>query len=616
MGRQAADAGHCENRSGQSILGFTVRLEDADLALNRHIGHRARHDLIHADGDFLAPELGYVTVGILMLLHPILAREQIHGLRRALVIGGHPGNHVTGLSIAADGVDVELHAGNRMLIQRINLQNLNPARRGDVLNDVQNTSGIHIGAVQRDLPFLLRGMIAVRRADLPNGVRAKGNLAEHHIAVCRGGGLHDLAAILVKQAKHSPGQRLAVVGGFLQHDLVDLIPDDGIAGHLTGRIHTEGFHGHIERIAVWRIGFPEGVGAGNHGDIGNLAIGVRVLAIDRVAVLIEDLDQGTGQLFAARNIRLGQCDRRVDEMIQDGILHVDGDHILADRLIRAVQRDRILFGAQQPAVRNGDLLDVIFPVGKHAGEGQSTLAVCDARSHQCVGRQLLVISIGDDRAVVQAEDKAFASNHLHGLVNHAVLRLSQLQGFLLLAQGDADGQIDVRGRNLDLHNGCLLVYSRKRDRIGLGGKHIAVRRRDFRQRILAQGQRLGLHRTAGAAGQGFHQVALLVEDGALFTDNVLGSTQLKHRAGQIPVLKDRRHDRIAPGVGLIGKANQLLAGLFQTHIAADGCVAHIHGDGHGILGHGGREREAAEQHHDCQQEMKHSLHEIHRSDPP
>ena len=76
-------------------------------------------------------------------------------------------------------------------------------------------------------------------------------------------------------------------------------------------------------------------------------------------------------------------------------------------------------------------------------------------------------------------------------MNHAFLCLREQQIFLLLAQGHAHWQIGVAGRHLDLDNRGLLIHGSQREGMGRGIKHIAVRRGDFREGVLAQRQHLG-----------------------------------------------------------------------------------------------------------------------------
>ena len=232
------------------------------------------------------------------------------------------------------------------------------------------------------------------------------------------------------------------------------------------------------------------------------------------------------------------------------------------------QRNGVRLCTQQPAVRHGQLLDVVIPMRIQPGEREIALAVGCAGGHQGVRGQLLAVAIRDHVTVEQAKDKAFAGNRLHGLVNHAVRGFGQQQVFLLLAQGDAHRQIGIAGGHLDLDHRGLLIHSGQREGMRRGVQHVAIRRRNFREGILAQWQNPGFDRAGLAGGERFNQLILAVEHRAFPAHNVLGSAQFKHNPCQIAILKHRAHDGVPIGVLLILKAHQLQACLFEQHIAA------------------------------------------------
>ena len=411
-------------------------------------------------------------------------------------------------------------------------------------------------------------MIAIGRAQFPNGVPAIRNLLKHNGAIRIGGSLLHLGAFAVKQAKHRARKRFAVLPDFLERHPVYLVPNHGVTVHLAIGGNGECLDGGVQRVPGRRIGFLECVGAGHDGNVGNLAVCIGVFAVNGVAVRIVHFDERTRQLLRAGNVRLGDRHGRVDQAIQDRVFQIDGDHILADGLIRGSQRHRILLRAEHPAVRHGQLLDVVIPMRVQAGEREIALAVGCAGGHQGVRGQLLAVAIRDHVTAEQAKDKAFAGNRLHGLVNHAVRGFSQQQVFLLLAQGDAHRQIGIAGGHLGLDHRGLLIHSGQREGMRRGVQHVAIRRRNFRKGILAQWQNPGFDRAGLVGGERFNQLILAVEHGAFLAHDVLGSAQFKHSPCQIAILKHRAHDGVPIGVLLILKAHQLQACLFEQHIAA------------------------------------------------
>ena len=254
-----------------------------------------------------------------------------------------------------------------MLIQRILLRDPDSTRRVLVDYCRQQRGGVEVGTVNRHLPLLRRRMVAVGRADFPDGVLAICDLLEQHGAIRSGSGLLHLVAFAVKQTEHRARQHFAVLLGFLQHDLVQLVPNDRITRHLAVGSHREGFDSHIQRIPGGRVGFLEGVGSGHNGDVGNFALLIGVFAVNGVAVGIVYLDERTRQLLGTGNIRFGDRHGRADQAIQDRVFQIDGDDIFADSFIGRSQRNGVLLCAEQPAVRHGQLPDIVIAVRIQAG---------------------------------------------------------------------------------------------------------------------------------------------------------------------------------------------------------------------------------------------------------
>ena len=401
-----------------------------------------------------------------MLTDNIICREQIRRFRDPVLAGRHLRYQVAGIAIRVNRENVELHAGNHMLVQLILLEDLDAARRGLILNRRQQRGGIDIGTVHVHLPFLVGRMIAVGSAQLADGIAAIRDLRKQHRTVRLGGSLLNLGILRVKQTEDRAGQRLAVVLCLFQLHPIQIIPDHGIAGDLAIRCDGEGLDRYIQRVAGRCIGFLEGVGAGHNGNIGNLALAVGVLTVNGIAIRVIHLDQRAGQLFRAGDIRLGDRNRRIDQVIQDRILQIHSNHILTGSLVGTGQLHRILFRTQQPALGHRDFLHVVVPMREHTGEGQVALGIRSAGSHEGISRQLLIIAVGDDGAVVQPEHKALTGNHFNGLVNHAFLGFGQLQVFLFLPQRHADRQKGVGSGDLHLNDRGLLVYGRQGDVVG------------------------------------------------------------------------------------------------------------------------------------------------------
>ena len=435
-------------------------------------------------------------------------------------------------------------------------------------------------------------MIAIGRAQFPNGIPAIRNLLKHNGAIRIGSSLLHLGAFAIKQAKNRARKRFAVLPDFLERHPVYLVPNHGIAVHLSIGGNGECLDGGVQRVPGRRIGFLECVGAGHDGNVGNLAVCIGVFAVDDVALRVVDLDERAGQFFCAGDIRLGEGHRRVNQAVENRLIQIHGDDVFTARLMVRRQRDGVRLRTQQPAVRHGQLLDVVISMRIQPGEREIALAVGCAGGHQGVRGQLLAVAIRDHVTVEQAKDKAFARNRLHSLTNHAVRGFSQQQVFLLLAQGNTHRQIGIAGGHLDLDQRGLLIHSGQREGMRCGIQHVAIRRRNFREGILAQWQNPGFDRAGLAGGERFNQLILAVEHRAFLAHDVLGCAQFKHSPCQVAVLKHRAHDGVAIGVLLILKAHQLQARLFEQHIAAYRRIGDVQrdrccvADGHSTRCHG------------------------------
>ena len=115
-----------------------------------------------------------------MLTDNIICREQIRRFRDPVLAGRHLRYQVAGIAIRVNRENVELHAGNHMLVQLILLEDLDAARRGLILNRRQQRGGIDIGTVHVHLPFLVGRMVAVGSAQLADGIAAIRDLRKQH----------------------------------------------------------------------------------------------------------------------------------------------------------------------------------------------------------------------------------------------------------------------------------------------------------------------------------------------------------------------------------------------------------------------------------------------------
>ena len=91
----------------------------------------------------------------------------------------------------------------------------------------------------------------------------------------------------------------------MQQNTGVIVPDRCIAGYAAVCVHGERHNGFIKRVAAGGQDFPEGVGAGGDGNVGDLAVFIGVRPIGHFALLVADFDQRAGQRLFAGNVQLG-----------------------------------------------------------------------------------------------------------------------------------------------------------------------------------------------------------------------------------------------------------------------------------------------------------------------
>ena len=414
MRRQAAHADDRKDCASQTSARFRVRLNNANLPLHGDIRHAALHGFVHDDGHFFAPQAVHIADGRFMLLDHVVADQQTFGHCHAVVVRQHGGHQVARAAVLIQGVDVEANARNGMTVQCIRFDDPNPAGRILIDHRRQNLHKVLISAVNAHLPFSGGRMIAVRRLNFPDGISAVPQFREGQMAAGIGSLLlHERVAGIVN-AEHSAGQRLAVLLDLFQLNLVDFIPNFGFPDDFSFACHREGFYRHIQRIPLRRIGFLERIRSGNKRNVRQLTVFIRIRAVNGAALRIVHFNQRTGQRFLAGNVPLGNRHRRVNQAIQDRRIQRDCDCLLRFIHVFGCQQHRVLFGIQQPAIRRGQFLDIIRTMRIHAGEGQIALGIRDSSRHQRMGRQLLVVAVGNHPCIEQAEHTALAGNCLDG----------------------------------------------------------------------------------------------------------------------------------------------------------------------------------------------------------
>ena len=140
-----------------------------------------------------------------MFHNQIFTDQQAFRHGHAFLVGHHGGYQIARAAVFIERVNVEANAGNHMTVQRVCFGNPDPA--GSVLVDHggQNLYRVLVGAVNADLPFARRRMIAVRRCDFPDGVGAIAQLAEGQIALRIGSLLLHQCTLRIENAEYSAG---------------------------------------------------------------------------------------------------------------------------------------------------------------------------------------------------------------------------------------------------------------------------------------------------------------------------------------------------------------------------------------------------------------------------
>ena len=246
-----------------------------------------------------------------------------------------------------------------------------------------------------------------------------------------------------------------------------------------------------------------------------------------------------------------------------------------------------------------------------SGNDQIAVLVCFRSSHQGVRRQLLIVGILNNGTVVQTKDEALAGNDLDHLMNHAVFQVRDLGLFLFLFQRDLNRQIRVGCGDFHFNHSGFLINRSQSEVAALSAVHIAIRRGNFHQVVLAQRKQTGFHGAGTCSRQRFDLLIFCVEGGSFLTNDVLRCMQLKLRTSKVSVFIHRLHNRIAVGVSLILEPNQLEALLFKDDISANRSICHVQRDCYSIIRQGSWNSQIGQQHDQCHKQMKKTIFHTH-----
>ena len=209
---------------------------------------------------------------------------------------------------------------------------------------------------------------------------------------------------------------------------------------------------------------------------------------------------------------------------------------------------------------------------ERAVKRQSAVFVGRADCHERIRQQRHAVFM-DIPLAEQPEHKAFARLAVQRPQHFAVC-FRRADDLSFLVQRNGSGEIGVSDLHADLHQRGVVVRIRQLDFARRIIRRISFRRFDLGQRISAQRQKFGRILAARRRDDRIDQLALAVPRRSVPADDLLGGTQFKDRACQIPLFIHRLLHRIAICVHGF-KADERIAGLFHENLSLDRLILHF-----------------------------------------
>ena len=332
-------------------------------------------------------------------------------------------------------------------------------------------------------------------------------------------------------------------------------------------VDGEGQFSHAKLIALRSQHLTVGILAGHGRERRQITVVSGVVLQYSLAVLALYFDQGVRQIIRTGQIRLGHAHIAVNQLIDHRCIQVDDDFFVLRAVIIA-DLQRIIRFVQFPALRTGQLPDVVISMREMSAEADLAILVRDRCRQQNVRVQQAVF-IGDGIAVVQAEDEALAGNTGQGGMRHAILVRFRFQDLLLLDHADPGGQIVIDRNDAGIDHRGHMILCLQHHIIACAVEEIPRWGGYLCDVVMPKRQRSCFTTAFCRCGDLSGDFVCLEPERAVLADNVLNRTHLKDRTLQISLAIHRRMHRISEGILMLIEAGQHRALLLYLNPPLD-----------------------------------------------
>ena len=242
----------------------------------------------------------------------------------------------------------------------------------------------------------------------------------------------------------------------------------------------------------------------------------------------------------------------------------------AAALCLRLKRHGKLRRVERPAVRRGQLFDVIRAMREVSDKRQPARRVGHARRHKRIRRQR---HAADAQFFIgkQAEHKALAGD-IHKRLPHMIAIHDDFQILLFLLHRDFRGQIAVAQRHVRFDHRRVVAFIAQLDLVRRAIQQISFRRAYLDQLIPPQRKLLRRILSRFRRRDRVRHVARMKPERPVFSDDILRRAQLKDRARKISFLIHRLMHDVAESVRLLRQTHKLQALLLNHHPAHDGFI--------------------------------------------
>ena len=285
-------------------------------------------------------------------------------------------------------------------------------------------------AIHREPDFRIRLEIAGERLRFNERIRSERHFFKrrHALCVCFGG--HHQHPVRLFQPEHHACKRFAIFIRLAQRKARVVVANRRVARDVSIRIDGKPHLRFIQRIAVRGIRLFERVRSRRDGNLRELSVRIGRFAINYLSLFVFDLDGRARQRLLPGDVRLGQRHAGINQLVMHGFGQAHANHAAALRF--RLKRHGKLRRIERPAVRRGQLFDVIRAMREVSDKRQPARRIRRARRHKRIRRQR---HVADAQFFIgkQAEHKAFAGD-IHKLPPHFIAVHDDVQILLFLLQ--------------------------------------------------------------------------------------------------------------------------------------------------------------------------------------